>query len=102
LARWFRACQPDAIIASDQWLRARVQETAGVRAPADIGFAALGVAGGADSTSGIFQRPVEIGRVAAQILDLTLRNYEETPSAGPIIHVINGEWFEGNSVRPPA
>jgi LacI family transcriptional regulator len=100
LSTWFRTWKPDAVIASDQWLRIRLEETVGVSAPADIGFASLGVAGGSDPTSGIFQRPVEIGRVAAQILDLTLRNYEEKPTAVPIINVINGEWFEGNSVRP--
>ena len=72
-----------------------------MRAPADIGFTSLGVAGGADPTSGICQRPVEIGRVAAQILDLTLRNYGDTPAAVPIFNVINGEWHEGDSVRPP-
>ncbi|MCC5839871.1 MAG: LacI family DNA-binding transcriptional regulator [Opitutales bacterium] len=101
LAEWFRACHPDAIIASDQWLRARLEETMGVRAPADIGFAALGVPGGTEPTSGVFQRPHEIGRVAAQLLDLSLRSYEDKPTAVPIINVINGEWHEGDSLRPP-
>lgn len=97
---WIRQWRPDAIIASDQWLRSRLRETCQVEAPADIGFVALGVPGGADATAGVFQRPQEIGRVATRQLDLSLRRYDDASVAEPIVTVINGEWHEGDSVRP--
>ena len=94
--RWVRDVKPDAIISIDRripdWLRG-----AGIRAPDDLAYANLDLAGPDTGIAGVYQDPEAIGAGAVDMVAGQLLRHERGLPEKPRTTIIDGRWCNGNS-----
>ena len=96
LGRWVRTHRPEAIFTTHGGLR-RMLEELGLRVPGDLALAATSVLDG-NADAGIDQRPEEIGRAAAEILDGQLARGRFGVPAIPRMTTVHPRWRDGASL----
>lgn len=96
LRRWIAAQRPDAILTTHAGLR-RMLDALGVRVPEDVALAATSVRDG-NADAGIDQRPEEIGRAAAELLEGLLARGQAGAPAIPRMVTVRPEWRDGASL----
>ncbi|MBI5770002.1 MAG: LacI family DNA-binding transcriptional regulator [Verrucomicrobia bacterium] len=101
ITRWMRREKPDVIISPNapglQVLLAR----AGWKIPRDLGLAWLSCTGPGDSLSGIWQNGRGIGALAVDTLISLLERNEHGLPAQATTFMLEGQWNEGTTLRPP-
>lgn len=98
IASWLARERPDAVI-SRQSVR-RQLDTAGLRIPADIGYANLGVPRIGVPTAGFVVDPDAVAEAAVALVDQCLRGNDLGVPPTPTAVMIRQEWNEGSSLRP--
>lgn len=95
--RWLKRWQPDVLLTADlhlhQWL-----ELVSIKAPDDIGLAALGSLPGPD-WSGIEEDESALGARVVEQVTTKLERGEFGPSLQPTVTLIPGHWAAGKTLR---
>jgi DNA-binding LacI/PurR family transcriptional regulator len=100
MGRWLKTYRPDCVLGVGKELPEQLHEL-GYSFPDDIGFAHLGWHSSYGTLAGMNPRWNEAGKVAVSlIIDQLTRNEHGIPPV-PLWILIEGEWKEGSSVRPP-
>jgi DNA-binding LacI/PurR family transcriptional regulator len=104
LVRWLKREKPDVIIAPSTDVVPdiiAVVQRAGWLVPGDIGFVALACPQRGALASGIFQNGRMIGALALDMLiSLLERNERGLPEQATTL-MLEGQWNEGKTLRPP-
>jgi LacI family transcriptional regulator len=95
---WVRDTQPDAIIATREFLRDWLSE-AGIRVPEDIGLVLLDVVDSGAPCAGIEHRSQTVGATAIDLLIGQLYRNDRGIPAEPKTTLIEGSWVDGPTVR---
>ena len=101
LLGWLARHRPDAIVSRSEGACAALQ-AAGVRIPADLGYASLNVLDDAPNVSGILQPREVMGAAAVDALNSLLLVSQLGPGAHAVGTHVDGVWHEGRTLRPPA
>jgi DNA-binding LacI/PurR family transcriptional regulator len=96
---WLRQHQPDVVIGPADWCLDALQDHLGLRIPQDIGYAGY-IDNPQRSTSGILQRPYEIGAAGVDLLTAhILRSETGIPTFSKNVH-IESLIIPGTTLRP--
>lgn len=98
---WLTRWRPDAILSGRYRLLDWLQG-AGLRVPADIGFATLDYYPVLGPVAGISQNTRSVGVAAVELVVEQLYHNERGVPRKPKVVLIEGEWREGQTVRPDA
>ncbi|MFA6289522.1 MAG: LacI family DNA-binding transcriptional regulator [Opitutaceae bacterium] len=97
-AAWFEKWRPDALVTlagqEETWLR-----RLGLHSPADIGHACVNRADGTH-VAGIEEDHALIGSTVIELLVAQIHRNEYGLTLRPRLTLINGEWHEGDTLRP--
>lgn len=99
LKAWFKAHKPQVIIIISGWMEGAIRATLGVAVPDDLSVVSIGAE--FDPLAGIDQKPDLIGSAAADVLMAHAYRYEKGIPPFAKTMLIDGEWKEGPSLRPP-
>ena len=99
LKPWYEKWRPDVVIVTASWLEGAVRASLGVSIPDDLSLACL--AGDFDAVAGIDQKADLIGSAAADLLMAHAYRYEKGVPPFAKTMLIDGEWKEGPTFRPP-
>lgn len=97
-AAWLRRSQPDAIVSKCAEALPALRRL-GYRLPQDLGAAFLTRVKPSREASGVSERPMEVGAAAVDYLAGMLHHNERGVPAQPRRLLIEGEWFDGGTVR---
>lgn len=100
-AVWLRRNRPDVIVTKCSEVAVALPRL-GSRVPEDVGTAFLSAAKSSGELAGLDERPLEVGAAAVDFLLTLLRHSERGIPDHPRRLLIEGEWVEGASVRPPS
>lgn len=105
LARWLKREHPDVVVAASADMMPNLLETIEAvrgRIPANIGFVALACPSLDSPFSGIYQNGALIGALALDtLIGLVERNERGLPAQATTL-MVEGQWNEGRTLRPPA
>ncbi|MBM3866146.1 MAG: LacI family transcriptional regulator [Verrucomicrobia bacterium] len=96
---WLRRHRPDAIVSRSD-LAFPALRAAGVRFPADLGYASLNVVDDAPGVSGILQPREVMGAAAVDALNAQLLVSQLGPGPHSLGTQVDGVWHEGATLRP--
>jgi DNA-binding LacI/PurR family transcriptional regulator len=96
---WLRRHRPDAVVSRSD-LACPVLRAAGVRFPADLGYASLNVIDDAPGVSGILQPREVMGAAAVDALNAQLLVSQCGPGPHSLGTQVDGVWCEGATLRP--
>ncbi len=102
ILRWLRREKPDAIISPGCDSLYEMLPRRGWRVPQDVGLAWLSCTHLGHPCSGIFQNGRLIGAMAVDTLVSQLERHESGLPEQARTLMIEGQWNEGQSLRPPA
>ena len=98
--RWFKRHRPDAVVghrcAVIEWLR-----DAGVGVPEEVGFITLNHNEAARPCAGLDLVPAAQGAAAVDVVVGQIHRFERGIPARPTMTLIEGNWVEGPTLRPP-
>jgi len=97
IARWLKRNKPDVLVGYSHLLP--IIEALGYSVPSDIGLASLAIDQRDPQISGINQNDSIIGKVAIDILVGIMHRGEKGPPSVPIRTLVDGNWFEGGTLR---
>lgn len=97
LSKWLRQYKPDVLVGFSHLLP--IIESMGYRVPEDIGLASLAVDRRDPRISGIDQNDTIIGRAAIDVLVGIMHRGQKGPPDVPIRTLVDGNWFEGETLR---
>lgn len=100
LKPWYDEWRPDVIIVTASWLEGAVRAILGVTIPDEVSVACL--CADFDAVAGIDQKADLIGSAAADLLMAHAYRYEKGIPPFAKSMLIDGEWKEGPTLRPPA
>lgn len=100
--RWMRREDPDVIISPNAPDLRVLLGKAGWRVPRDVGLVWLACTGPGDALSGIWQNGTGIGALAVDTLISLLERHEHGLPAQATTLMLEGQWNEGTTLRPPA
>jgi LacI family transcriptional regulator len=96
---WFEAHRPDAIVTRLPDVL-RCLRTAGVKTPAEVGVAFHSLDEGCKTFSGMKKNSFQIGVMAVDlVIDMLHRNERGIPAI-PYRLMVEGSWYEGNTLFP--
>jgi len=96
---WLRLHRPDAVVSRSDLVHPTLR-AAGLRFPADLGYASLNVVDDAPGVSGILQPREVMGAAAIDALNAQLLVSHRGPGANSLGTQVDGIWYEGATVRP--
>ena len=98
--KWFRKHRPDVVISQHEellpWL-----ESAGAKAPDDVGFVHLNCPRRSGYYTGIYQNGPAVGTVAVDFLVGMIQRNERGIPALPHSILVEGTWVEGETLKKP-
>jgi len=97
--KWFDKYRPEALITVAGRCSEYLEKDMGLRVPEDIGIAYLACLDAPPGATGINEGAEHVGSVAvSQLVDMINRNERGVPET-PIVHLVEGRWVPGNTVR---
>ena len=97
---WVRQCRPDVVVTKLPEVR-RCLERAGFRVGQDLGVAFHSLDENSPGLSGMKKNAFQIGVMAVDLLVDMLHRGERGLPARPSLHMVEGSWSEGTTLRPP-
>jgi LacI family transcriptional regulator len=97
--KWFKRHEPDAVMGFHPGLTSWMKK-AGKRVPQDVGFACLQMKQ-RENVAGMFTPPTQVAEVAVDFVISCLRDNERGLPRLPRNLLIEPEWLEGPTLRPP-
>jgi LacI family transcriptional regulator len=99
---WYRRWKPDAVIGFNGLVMQILQRQGKVRVPGQVGFAAINRQ--QNDIAGIKEAAEDVGRAAADLLQVTLRTNQWGPPRPRVRHYLDPEWVDGDTLprRPVA
>ena len=101
ILRWLKREKPDVIITPNAPTLQKLLESAGWKIPRDVGLAWLSCQRLGDSLSGIWQNGDGIGALAVDTLISMLERHEHGLPQQATTFMLEGQWNEGRTLRPP-
>lgn len=98
LVEWIRESRVDAILVAQDDLYDYLVER-GFRIPEELGFACLDLPPERKDLAGVDQLSIEVGRQAVDQVAALYNNNEVGLPRNRLIHLVKGQWVQGNSVR---
>ncbi len=96
-AAWLQRYRPDAIVSNLPQFRFFLEEL-GYPVPEKVGYASLDAAANVD-VAGIDQLPEQLGVAAVDMVVRQIQNNEFGLPRHPILHLVDGVWRDGASIR---
>lgn len=100
-ARWLDQHQPDVVLAHSLAELEAIRRT-GRRVPEDIGFIHIDLTEGMIGCAGMRQNHQVVGAAAVDLVIAQIHRGERGIPAAPKLVLVDGDWIEGPTVRPPA
>lgn len=97
LPKWMRQHRPDVVMFADN----EIEKTVFLPLRPKTGLVSLHVMDAASFMSGIYQASDEVGARAVDAVVARLQNYGTAPSANPGMHLIPGQWVDGQTAVGP-
>lgn len=95
---WFERHKPDAILATSSSVPELIAE-AGLRAPADIGWAHLDWLPELKPAAGVYGNSEHTGAAAVELVVSQLHRGEAGPPAHAMHYLVAGSWIPGRTIR---
>lgn len=95
---WINQCKISAMVCMDAEL-APICAKLGIKIPDDLGFSVLDHPGGDSKLAGIDQVASELGRIAVDLLMISVRKGAKGVPERPVKSIIEGSWIAGETVK---
>lgn len=98
-ARWFDRHRPEVIVSYSPFLRPRLNAM-GLQVPRDVRFVDIFLEDASGITAGVRQNCVRVGELAVEVLASHLQQHTFGLPALHTTTLVDGTWFEGQSLPP--